>query len=278
MVRPGPFTTIVRWRRLLALALVAGCATVRGGADVPVRVMSYNIQYGGGNLEGIADAIRALSPDVAALQEVDVHWSERSRFADQASALGERLGMEVRFARIYRLPAAGASPAPREFGVALLSKLPILGWRNDSLTRLSTQEANPVAMRMPGLLEATIDVRGRRIRVFNTHLDYRADPAVRVQQVAEVLGYIDAAREPTILFGDLNAPPDAPELAPLLSRLRDTWSGAAGSGLTYPAVAPVKRIDYVLVSPHFHVRAATVPATGPSDHRPMVVDLMMNRD
>ena len=276
---------VPRLRIALLGALLSGCAaSSRPRPDAPspappegraLRVLSFNIHSGHGDLAGTVAAIRALSPDVVALQEVDVHWDARSGFVDQASALGARLGMQVRFAPIYQLPSTSPGGPPREFGVALLSRHPIVRWRNDSLTRLSTQAATPTPTRMPGLLEAVVDVRGTPVRVVNVHLDYRPDPRVRVQQVAELLAHVGAPAAPTLVLGDLNAPPDAPELQPLLRRLRDTWDAAAGAGLTYPAAAPVKRIDYVLASAHFRVRAAAAPASEASDHRPVVVDLVL---
>ena len=264
-------------RACLILALAAGCRSLPdASAGVPLRVMSYNIRYGNDDLNGIAAAIRAAAPDIVALQEVDVHWADRSAFADQATALGERLGMAVRFAPIYSLPPAQPTRPRREFGVAVLSRYPIVRWRNDTLTRLSTQTPDAAPTPMPGLLEATLDVRGTAVRVFDTHLDYRADPAVRRAQVAEMLAHIGASPGPTLVFGDMNATPDAPELAPLLARFHDALAGRGADALTYPADAPAKRIDYVLVSPHFNVRSATVPVTMASDHRPVVVDLTVN--
>lgn len=259
------------------LAVVAGCASLArpGAVGVPLRVMSYNIRYGNDDLDGIAAAIRASAPDVVALQEVDVHWAERSGFTDQATALGARLGMAVRFAPIYALPATGPGRPPREFGVAVLSRYPIVRWRNDTLTRLSTQTPNAAPTPMPGLLDATLDVRGVAVRVLDTHLDYRADPSVRRTQVAEMLAHIGASAGPTLVFGDMNATPDAPELAPLLARFRDALAGRGADALTYPADAPTKRIDYVLTSPHFVVRSASVPVTTASDHRPVVVELTL---
>jgi len=262
-----------RWLVIVAL-FSAACS--RPPAPAPLlRVMTYNIQSGHGNLEATAAAIRAAAPDLVALQEVDVHWAERSSFADQATMLGERLHMAARFAHIYRIAGADSGKPPREFGVALLSRHPIIGWRNDTLTRLSTQDTNPSPAPAPGLLEATVDLHGTAIRVFNTHLDYRSDPRVRRQQVSEMLAYIGAASTPTLVFGDLNAPPDAPELAPLFARLRDAWPASAGPGFTYPADKPAKRIDYVLTSGHFRVRSANVVATEASDHRPVVVELVV---
>lgn len=267
----------MRWTALLLC--LAGCATLRPHADardVPLRVMTYNIQSGRGDLAGTAAAIRATGAEIVALQEVDVHWADRSAFVDQAAELARTLGMEVRFAPIYHVVESGKPP--REFGVALLSRHRITSFRNDTLTRLSTQEREPAPTRMPGLLDATLDVRGTAVRVFDTHLDYRSDPRVRATQVREMLAYLDASNVPTLVFGDMNATPDAAELRPLRERLQDAWSVGSGAGFTYPAEAPAKRIDYVFASRHFRVRAAVVPATQASDHRPVVVDLsLVNR-
>jgi endonuclease/exonuclease/phosphatase family metal-dependent hydrolase len=283
--RCGNHISFIEMRRtsrlagFLALLTVVACAHLQpaAGSEISLRVMTYNIRYGNGNLAGTAAAIRASAPDIVGLQEVDVHWAERSSFLDQATALGQQLQMQVRFARIYQLAGAQTQDPPREFGVALLSRFPIVDWSNHVITRLSTQETNPVPTPLPGFMEATIDVRGVKIRVFDTHLDYRSDPRVREQQVKEMLAYIGEPSSPTLLFGDLNAPPDAPEIQPLLERLRDAWPVSAGPGLTDPADEPRKRIDYVLVSNHFRIRSASVPVTLASDHRPVVVDLLLRR-
>ena len=270
-------------QRFLALvaATLLGCAAAPNGraadARAPLRVMTFNIEYGSAGLDTIAGTIRAAGAEIVGLQEVDVHWSPRSAFVDQASALAQRLGMQVRFAPIYSLPGLHDADSRREFGVALLTRLPITAFRNDTLTRLSTQEKEPVAMPMPGLLDATLDAHGTSIRVLVTHLDYRADPRVRAAQVAETLHQLDASSAPTLLFGDLNAVPDSPELAPLLARLRDAAPSTNGAGLTYPADVPAKRIDYVLASSRFRVRSAAVIDARASDHRPVVATLDLPR-
>ena len=262
---------------LSVLALAAACvhSAATPARDLSLRVMTYNIEAGRGDLEKTRAAIAASQPDLVALQEVDVHWDPRSNFADQAATLGERLGMQVRFAHIYDFPGKSAGAPDREYGVALLSKYPIVGFINHSITRLSTQQEGAPPTPMPGFLEARIDVHGTRVRVFDTHTDYRKDPSVRRTQVGEMLAVIGNSSMPTLLFGDLNAPPDAAELQPLLARLHDAWPDSAGSGLTYPSDHPVKRIDYVLTSSTFRVRSARVPVTEASDHRPVVVDVII---
>jgi endonuclease/exonuclease/phosphatase family metal-dependent hydrolase len=265
------------WRALSLVLLLAACAVpnpARRAEDALLRVATYNIQAGAGDLRRIVEEIRAMKADIVALQEVDVHWHARSNFEDQATALGEALGVEVRFAPIYRLPGVAGQPT-REFGVALLSKLPVVSWSNDSLTRLSTQQANPTPSKMPGLLRAVVNFRGTRVNVLTTHLDYRSDPAVRRAQVNEIVAVMSSISGPTILAGDLNATPEALELQPLFKRLMDSWRPGSGPGYTYPASAPTKRIDYVLYSDPFVQVETRVPESAIADHRPVIVSLRL---
>jgi len=272
---------------IAAAAMTSSCGAprrpspdlLRNPAPAPVvlRVMTYNIAAGGGDLQRTAETIAQSRPDLVGLQEVDRHWHARSQFADQATRLGQQLQMAVCFSHIYDLPGAETAAPRRQYGVALLSRFPITRCTNQPLTRASTQAPASAPQPMPGLLDARVEISGVPIRILNTHLDYRPDPAVRRQQVAEMLSYMDGASRPTILLGDLNATPDAPELVPLFQVLHDAWSPARGSGLTYPATAPTKRIDYVLLSAHFRVTESAVVKGGVSDHRAVVTELVVER-
>lgn len=251
--------------------------------DVALRVMNFNIHTGIGSdgtldLARTAAVIRDSRADVVGLQEVDVHWDARSDFRDQARDLARLLHMRVFFAPIYDLPPLSEGAPRRQFGVAVLSRHPIVHTENHLLTRLSTQEPNPVPRPAPGFAEAVVLVRGVPVHVYATHLDYRADSAVRELQVADTLRILatDPRGARQVLLGDFNAEPAAPELAPLWTRLADVWTSAE-PGFTYPADVPVKRIDYVAVSPAVRVHGATVPATPASDHRPVVADLGVRR-
>lgn len=268
-------------KRLLTcatLAIFAGCASVpRGGSDESLRVMTWNIAAGHGDLSKIAKVIGESGAEIVALQEVDVHWSERSAFVDQADSLAKSLHMQVRFAPIYSIRDSVGSGVTREFGVAVLSRYPIVDSKNHSITRLSTQQQNATPALAPGFLETTIDVHGTRIRAFSTHLDYRGNPVVRQQQVAEMLSIFGSSAGPIVLFGDLNATPTAVELSPLLQKLQDAWVPAPGNDLTYPADKPVKRIDYVLTSSDFVSSSSIVPVTEASDHRPVIANLRFTK-
>ncbi|MFJ4712799.1 endonuclease/exonuclease/phosphatase family protein [Streptomyces sp. NPDC088785] len=286
---PRRSRTVPRLALCLAVSSLIGAAPAAAdgqhGRAVALRVATYNIHFGAGmddvfDLDRQAAALRALHADVIGLQEVDVHWGARSRDLDVARELADRLGMRVSFAPIYSLDPVTPGGPRREFGVAVLSRYPIRSAANHDITRLSTQDPDPVPAPAPGFGEVTLRVRGVPVQVFVTHLDYRADPSVRVAQVADTRRVMAAERAAVrgarqVLLGDFNATPDAAELAPLWRELRD--AGPAG-GVTFPADAPVKRIDYVAVGRGVTVRSVRVPEeAAASDHRPVVADVTVRR-
>jgi endonuclease/exonuclease/phosphatase family metal-dependent hydrolase len=254
------------------------------GTAVPLRVASYNIQAGIGtdgvfDLDRTAAALRDTGADVIGLQEVDGHWSDRSEFADEAEVLARSLGMNVYFAPIYALPTIGAPD--RRFGTAVLSRFPIVWSHDHEFTRLSTQDADPRPAPAPGFPEVRILVHGAMVRVFATHLDYRADPGIRARQVTEMLHLIGSEPRRTVLLGDFNAQPDAPELIPLWTTLVDALAKSTDiEQPTFPAATPDRRLDFVVVSPDVEIGHAFVPdfaGVQASDHRPAVADLRIDR-
>ena len=246
--------------------------------------MSYNILHGAGedgvfDLDRTAAIIRAQHPDIVGLQEVDKHWGERSNFVDEPAALARALGMHVFFGAIYDIPSATPGAPDMQYGVTILSRYPVLRAVDHEITRLSTQDPNPVPAPAPGFPEVVVNVKGAHVHVFDTHLDYRADPAVRQMQAEDTAAIMRAAGGQQILVGDFNTTWTAPELSPLRDYgLVDAWSATGQpGGDTYPAIAPTIRIDHVTVTPGIAVVDAAVPDTLASDHRPVVVDLTVTR-
>ncbi|MCX4788066.1 MULTISPECIES: endonuclease/exonuclease/phosphatase family protein [unclassified Streptomyces] len=270
---------------LLGVALAPPASATGQGHEVSLRVATYNIHAGAGmdnvfDLDRQTAELRSLDADVIGLQEVDVHWGTRSEWRDLAAELAERLHMQVSFAPIYSLDPDTPGAPRREFGVAVLSRYRIVSAENHEITRLSTQDPNPVPAPAPGFGEVVLRVKGLPVHVYVTHLDYRGDPSVRTAQVADTRRVMAEDEAPgrqkvrQILLGDFNAAPAAPELAPLWKELTDVEPG----GPTYPAQDPVQRIDYVAVSKDsVRVRDAAVAETLASDHRPVVADLLLRR-
>src|SRR6478752_5527608 len=111
----------------LVLAAAVGSTNLPTAAAAPPPVVAtfatYNIHAGAGSdnvydLDRTAAAIRALHADVVGLEEVDVHWGDRSHWEDTVAALGRRLGMRTAFAPIYSLDPPAPGQPRREFGVA----------------------------------------------------------------------------------------------------------------------------------------------------------------
>lgn len=272
----------------VALAAAPAMATAAPAEEspppVPLRVMSYNILHGAG-IDGVFDlsrtaaAIRAQHPDVVGLQEVDQHFDARSDFVDEPAALAKALHMRVFFGPIYDLPPLTAGAPDRRYGVAILSRYPILRAVDHDITRLSTQVPDPVPAPAPGFPEVVINDHGAHVHVFDTHLDYRGDPTIRQMQVADTVRIMRAAGGQQILVGDFNAEWDAPELAGLHDYgLIEAWdaTGQPG-GDTYPSDVPTARDDHITFTPGIRVLDATVPVTLASDHRPVVADLLVTR-
>jgi endonuclease/exonuclease/phosphatase family metal-dependent hydrolase len=266
----------------IVLFLVALVATVVAGTGLaaavpgdppprPLSVATFNIHHGVGldnvlDLERIATTVESTGAEVVGLQEVDVHFGERSNFVDQATWLADRLDMYVVFGANLDLDPPTPDAPRRQYGTAVLSEHRIREWTNTLLPR-------PEGGEQRGLLEARIRVRGLPVRVFNTHLQHNSQ-VERLAQIAAIRDILAGSDESVVVLGDLNATPDSPEIAGLTEDLVDAWvTAGVGDGYTYDAATPHARIDYVMSSGDVVARTAAVVTTDAADHLPVVVDL-----
>ena len=238
-----------------------------------MRALTFNIRHGVGldgvhDLERVARLIEGAEADLAALQEVDRHLSPRSGYLDQAAWLAGRLDMDMAYGAVVDLGPAESGPdgARRQYGIALLSRAPLRKARNLLLTR-------PRGGEQRGLLGAVVDVDGRAVRVFCTHLQHRSRTE-RLAQATQIAESLAAGAGPIVMMGDLNARPGDPEIAPLTELLDDAWVVAGdGAGFTFDAATPHTRIDYILTSEDLVARSAAVLPTDASDHLAVVAEL-----
>ena len=214
----------------------------------PLRLVSYNIRFGGGSrLAFIGAVLASLEPDVVLLQEATDPIA-----VDRIAKCGRPPA---------RLPAAGLERGGREPRAAArarvaparpLARLP------RAVARRASRGSGSIGLHLPAGLSA----RGERARLRS------------VDSLLEWAG--GAADDNTILMGDLNsvARGDVPRVAamPLWLRLLLRFDGgirtdvqdrlaAAGwidafrhlhpddPGFTLPALEPQIRLDYALVPP-----------------------------
>lgn len=244
-------------------------------------VLTYNIQQGADSsgVLDLAETARVLQEsraDIVCLQEVDVNWSSRSEFLDEAKVLADALRFEYRFAPIYSLNPPRAGAPRREFGLAVLSRYPILSFTDHDLSRISSLEQAKGVQILPGFPEVVVEIAGRRVRIFNTHLSW-LDAGLRLQEAQEMLDIISRGEGPVVLTGDMNALPDDPEIILLTQTLADAFASAGDEeGFTYPGGWPTKRIDYIFTSKEIVAVQAKVIETFASDHRPVLARLTIN--
>ena len=246
--------------------------------SAPLRVLVYNIHAGkdaagNDNLERVAALIRDRQVDVALLQEVDVN-TERSGRLDQPAALARLTGLAAAFGKTLDYQGG-------QYGVAVLSRFPV---ERDTVVSLPVdppQERAGGSHEPRGVLHVELRAPGGRLHVLDTHLDPSADDRWRRQEAARVglLAASIAAGTPRVLLGgDFNATPESAPIGLVTAvPLRDGWRvcAGAGDGSSYPAAAPVKRIDYLFLPPPVICQSAEVIASDASDHRPVLFTVVV---
>jgi endonuclease/exonuclease/phosphatase family metal-dependent hydrolase len=200
------------------------------------------------------------------LQEVD-SATRRSGGIDQVARLRTLTGYHGVFGRAIDYDGG-------KYGIAILSRWPIL---SDTLIHLPVAEHDS-SYEARGALVAKISTPGGTLRVINTHLEaYRN--SYRLEQARSLAAIASTQRDSgaTILGGDFNSEPASGVIAIFeQSGWRDGFvQCGTGSGLSFPANVPVKRIDYLLFSGTTTCTSAKVLETEASDHRPVLFILQM---
>ncbi len=255
-----------------------------------VRIMTFNIQYGGEDKEGenlgkIAGVINHYKPSVVLLNEVDRNLPDcKGGECNQAVYLAKLVGMKASYFPIEH------KEGKHWRGNAILIRKNYDWVGKVSKTRLQPREG--VSCYERGAIRAKIGIGSKRIVVASTHLDFR-EPRQKCPYNGAAPTILDVPYEQarflrknvirrpscaTFLAGDMNRVPGSKTYNVLTSRLNDVWKtkAAQGNGSTngFESGGKKKRIDYIFFK---HARAvyADVPGTEPdddfpSDHKPVM--------
>jgi endonuclease/exonuclease/phosphatase family metal-dependent hydrolase len=222
-------------------------------ANTPLRVVSWNIQFGQGtdgvtNFDRIAAWLARMNPDVIALCEMPP-----DKIPTLITSLTQRTG------RAWFTHFVPKAPGINEGNLIISSRsLNATGSKYLSYTR--------------SIAQVTINVGGQNINFFATHLDATSS-GLRQTEVQELLSWTSGFTGPKIVAGDMNAANDTPEVLSMLNVYRDSWVDALnqGTALAYPD-NPVWlntrtrrwRIDFILYSSDptiFAARGSNIPDT-----------------
>jgi endonuclease/exonuclease/phosphatase family metal-dependent hydrolase len=238
-----------------ATASVTQVITVQNppSGSVPVRVMHWNGQFGKGtdniyNPDRQATWIANINPDIVSMCEIPT---------DLAPILRDLVAQKTgRTWYYFQVPKYSGTTE----GNLILSKYPLV---STSSRFLSYQRS---------VAQATINISGKTINFFATHLDPDSS-AARAQQISELTGFASGFSESRIIAGDFNAGPDTPEIGGMFGTYYDYWQVAMAGGVAsaYPdnPVAPMTRtrrgrIDYVFYSrgsSSLTLRSSQIPDT-----------------
>lgn len=221
-----------------------------------LTVMSANLQYGAGDADALMRLVRERDVDVLSLQELT---------PDAVARLDHAGAREL-------LPGRTLRALPRASGIGLMARR--------ALRRVSSPD--DVGRRWAAQLRA--DVRpagGGALGVVAVHpfppISIRS--ARRWRDVLRTLPEPFADRRPQLLLGDFNATLDHRELRRLLDRGYVDAADATGAGLrpTWPVgdPRPLLTLDHVLVAPTIGVRKVTFHDLPGSDHRAVIVELVL---
>lgn len=212
----------------------------------------------------VVEALRALQPDVVALQAV---WRTVAGDSQADEIAREVPGFEsVAFEPVME-EAQGAK------GLAVLAREPFVHLEARRLgSRAGTEDPDR---------RLVLRARIPRLSLHNVHFSWVREQAA--ENVREALPLLNP-REPALVLGDFNFTPDDP----LHERFReagwiDAWQALRphDPGYTFESDAPTMRIDYVYASPPLADRLRAIDLVGGdrgqpprlSDHLGLVVDL-----
>ena len=256
-------------RRLLTRVRHRPFRLVRKRHKNTLRVMTYNVHSCRGmdgqvSPERIARIIAKYSPDLVALQEIDVNFA-RSGGIDQAQVIARDLEMEFHFHPAYRLQE-------EQYGDAILSSLPMKLVKAGPLPGLPNQEPR-------GAIWTTVKFNGHNLHIFNTHVGAARTRTASSSRRITWSGVDGASGLPgshRILRGFKHAPPlgglsqkfaiGMLDVQATLEnhRLRGTWLG-------------LWRLDHIFITPEIEIVGINVPQNAltrvASDHLPLIVDI-----
>jgi vancomycin resistance protein VanJ len=229
-------------------------------AGKPVRVVTWNVHDRYNDLASIRAELERLDPDIVCLQEANAP------------------------------PFRGCWPKAESV-------------QTDSLiilTRGKIERHRVIKVRhrehyLRPLLEADISLEGMKLTVLDLHLySYQLAAALkrpskerareltesaiemRTLQIEQVTRWLEMQATPAIVAGDFNTPPRGRLYTRLAQTATDSFAAAGkGFGWTYPHSHPILRIDYIWLTGDLRAIRCGPARVGPSDHLPIVADIVV---
>jgi endonuclease/exonuclease/phosphatase family metal-dependent hydrolase len=280
-----------------------------------------------GRARNLAAEIADVAPDLVALQEVTI-WAVRQPGGTQI--LYNQLDLLLKALDAYgaHYVVVATQPltkaeAPLDYGMAnwlqfndsnvILARTDgrysIFNLSNVMMDRYTSLFTFGPLVEVLGWMSVDVEVHGKKIRFFNTHLTSTFSPEIRTVQIDqgnELIAVLNASPYPVILAGDFNSDASplklGPDLTPTSGNISsagytDVWQklhSASDYGLTWPRylediypippsqvpVTPTERIDLIYEKGLFPLSIRLIYGTHlplPSDHMGVMATLQTDR-
>jgi len=251
-----------------------------------IRVVNWNINRGL-RLQRVIEFLASAKADVFLLQESDLN-ARRTHHLNVAKEIAQKLQMNYVFGREFQELTQGSRTSPAYHGQATLSRWPL---SNSRIIRFQKQsnfwrphwflpEVEPFQERIGGRLALVCEtaIAGKRLVIYNLHLESKGSDALRCSQIEETLE--DARRydtsTPIVLAGDLNLDVSREPASTAISQTQFLDAFANQHVPTTPGsfLEPGRAIDWIFTRGPIR---ASEPRVGrsisASDHYPLSVTL-----
>jgi len=229
------------------LTIVLGSSTGTSAPPPPsgstsgstLKVMQWNIAQGyapdgKSNIDRVVAFIAAKKPDVISFNEI-MRYSSRNDPQIIADKLRALTGQTWTYKWVQK---SGSSSGE---GECVMTRLAV-----DATDYFLLLASRSVAM-------ISLNVNGRNVNVFSTHLDHQAS-STRLAQVRQLVPWAATNAEQRIIAGDFNGWPGTPEINEMLKSYKDGWLIAKSKGVAVSYAGNPDgntrntRIDYVWYS------------------------------
>lgn len=227
-----------------------------------VKILSWNIWWGGVYLDKVIKFLRASDADIIALQEVTQTPDGQE---NTAALIAEKLGMKY----VYVTGVDVRPLKPFVMGNAILTKLPILASKTKILGNIDSRAA----------IQADIQTQNGVIHMITTHLvhTHQKPSEEQEKQAADLVAF--APSDHMIICGDFNATPDSGTVAIVEKQFKrvDHSNDPTWCIYTENIDGCVKdlsvRLDYFFTTPDIRASNFQIEKSDGSDHLPISITI-----
>lgn len=245
-----------------------------------LKFLTYNIWYGK-FWQKVARFVKKINPDIAVFQEVTTFFPdfdlERVNVLEELLKALPKLKYSA-FAQILKRKKDGKL---QQLGNAIFSKFPILKQKAHYFHKSADWSRHQSESQARNLLTAEVKINKENLFVTTTHLTYTPwfkDIKIRLEEAAKLLKIVKD-KEPMLLAGDFNGPPDSKVIRMIANKyhfadekLRPTFTKYPFKTGDFEVKGLSYKLDYIFYSQKLKLKSCQLIDTNAADHLPLLAE------